>query len=124
MTKKVFSLALVTLFLVSTLGAYAAETSSKSIDQPTIPTTESTKDRASRAMNNILYGPLETPKNIDETNTKGTQIDRCIPKTKSGVERGIARVVGGIWQLATFWYSDPGCVTSTSQKSSTESMTK
>ena len=124
MTKKVFSLAIVTIFLLSTLGAYAAETASKSTDQPTIPTTESTKDRASRAMNNILYGPLETPKNIDQTNTKGTQIDRCIPKTKSGVERGIARVVGGIWQLATFWYSDPGCVTSSSQTHSTASTTK
>ncbi len=74
---------------------------------------EKTKDRASRAMNNILYGPVEVPKNLDETKTKGTAIDRCTTKTKTGVERGIARIVGGVWQLATFWYSDPGCVTST-----------
>ncbi|MBN1526229.1 MAG: hypothetical protein JW919_01410 [Candidatus Omnitrophica bacterium] len=101
--KKLFLLAIVSLFILSSIGAYAADTS-----QPTVPPTDTTKDRASRAMNNIFYGPAETPDNMAETNTKGTQMDRCTAKTKTGVERGIARLVGGIWQLATFWYSDPG----------------
>lgn len=108
MLKKFITSAIVTIFILSAIGAYAAE----SIDQPTIKPIEKTKDRASRAMNNILYGPVEVPKNIDETKTKGAKIDRCTEKTRSGVERGIARIVGGVWQLATFWYSDPGCVTS------------
>jgi len=101
--KKLVLLAIVSIFILSTIGAYAADTS-----QPTIKPTETTKDRASRAMNNMFYGPAETPDNMVETNTKGTQMDRCTTKTKTGVERGIARLVGGMWQLATFWYADPG----------------
>jgi len=108
MVKKLITLAIVMLFLFSTIGAYA-----ENLNQPTIKPTEKTKDRASRAMNNMLYGPTEVPANIDETKTKGTEVDRCTKKTSTGVERGIARIVGGAWQLATFWYSDPGCVTST-----------
>lgn len=116
MAKKIMSLVIVSLFIFSSIGAYAANSS---LDQPTVQPTEKTKDRASRAMNNLLYGPLEVPKNIDQTSTKGTPMDKCNKKTRSGVERGIARVVTGVWQLATFWYSDPGCVTS-SVKSGTE----
>jgi hypothetical protein len=108
MYKKIIFLAIVSIFIFSTVGIYAAD-----LTQPTTKTTESTKDRASRAMNNILCGTVEAPDNIDQTKTKGTQVDRCAPRTKSGLERGIVRVVGGLWQLATFWYSDPGCVTST-----------
>lgn len=109
MLKKIVVLAIVSLFIFSTLGLYADQSSS----QPTAQPMEKTKDRVSRGMNNILYGPTEVPKNIDETNTKGTKLDRCSEKTRTGVERGIARVVAGVWQLATFWYSDPGAVTST-----------
>lgn len=109
--RKIAVAAMVSMFLLSTVGAYAAVVSDTV--QPTVPHTEKTKDRASRAMNNIFYGPVETPANIDETKTKGAKIDGCGEKTKDGVARGIARIVGGVWQLATFWYSDPGCVTST-----------
>ncbi|GEM_PF-5575078 len=108
--KKSLSLAIVMLFILSAVSAFAAE----AVNQPTIKPEDTTKDRASRGMNNILYGPLEVPKNIDETKTKGNQIDRCSTKTRDGVERGIARIFGGVWQLATFWYSDNGCVTTTS----------
>jgi hypothetical protein len=92
------------------MGAYAGETA---LNQPLAKPYENTKDRASRSMNNLFYGPTEMPDNINDTKTKGEAMDRCIPKTKSGFERGIARMVSGAWQLATFWYSDPGCVTST-----------
>jgi len=110
MMKKVLSIAIVSIFIFSTIGVYAASETA----QPTAQPMEKTKDRASRAMNNLLYGPTEIPQNIDETKTKGTKMDRCTEKTRGGVERGIARIVGGIWQLATFWYSDPGCATSSS----------
>ncbi len=109
MLKKFAILAIVSLFIFSTLGAYAAQ----GTDQPTVPPVEKTKDRISRGMNNLLYSHLEVPQNIDETKTKGTAMDRCSGKTRSGVERGIARLFAGVWQVATFWYSDPGCVTST-----------
>ena len=112
MIKKIITLAIVTIFIFSTIGAYAAETSTS---QPTAAPMEKTKDRASRAMNNLLYGPTEVPNNLNETNTKGTKIDRCSEKTRTGVERGIARFVAGVWQLATFWYSDPGAATTASK---------
>lgn len=114
MIKKVVCLSIVSIFTFSALGAYA----DRNTLQPTAAQPmEKTKDRASRAMNNILLGPMEVPQNIDETKTKGTQMDKCSKKTRSGVERGIARITTGIWQLATFWYSDPGCVTSSTQSS-------
>ncbi len=111
MIKKILTLAIVSIFILSTIGAYAAESN---LSQPTAQSTEKTKDRASRAMNNLFYGPTEVPKNLDETKTKGTKVVNCTEKTRTGVERGIARIFTGAWQLATFWYSDPGCVTSTS----------
>ena len=105
MTKRFVLLLVVSLFILSTVGAYAADSSTA---QPTAQPMENTKDRASRAMNNIFLGPSEIPDNMTQTNTKGAQMDRCTTKTKTGVERGIARLVTGVWQLATFWYSDPG----------------
>lgn len=116
MFKKIILLAIVSVFIFSTIGVYASD-----LNQPTIQPMEKTKDRASRAMNNIFYGPVEMPANIDQTKTKGTSVAKCQPRTKSGFERGIARVFTGVWQLATFWYSDPGCVTSS--KSSDTTMT-
>ena len=110
MFKKVVALAIVAIFISSVTGGYAAESGSS---QPTAQPMEKTKDRLNRGMNNILYGPTEVPDNLNETNTKGTKIDRCSDKTRTGVERGIGRLFAGVWQLATFWYSDPGCVTST-----------
>lgn len=108
--KKTVVFMIAALFIFSTMGAYAAETA---LNQPLTKPYENTKDRMSRSMNNIFYGPAEMPDNISDTNTKGEAMNRCTQKTKSGFERGIARVVGGVWQMATFWYSDPGCVTST-----------
>ena len=108
--KKIAVIMIAALFVFSAIGAYAAETA---LNQPLAKPYDKTKDRMSRAMNNIFYGPTEVPGNLSDTKTKGEAMDRCIPKTKAGVERGIARLVGGVWQIATFWYSDPGCVTST-----------
>jgi hypothetical protein len=109
MIKKIGLMAIVSIFILSAVGAYADQATLK----PTVPPVEKTKDRASRAMNNLLCGPVEMPDNIGESQTKGTEITKCSKKTRTGVERGIARMFAGVWQLATFWYSDPDCVTST-----------
>ena len=118
MSKKIIFTAIVMVFILAASGVQAAMTSKSDsqtavqpLDAPTTPSYESTKDRLSRGMNNILYGPMEMADNLNETKTKGQQMSKCSTKTRSGFERGIARVVGGVWQLATFWYSDPGCVT-------------
>ena len=59
----------------------------------------------SKGLKNIVYGDLEVPDNINETGSKGTKaFDKCTDDTKDDVGRGIVRIVGGIWQLATFWY--------------------
>jgi hypothetical protein len=59
----------------------------------------------SKGLDNIVYGDMETPDNINETNTKGAKaFEDCTDDTKDGVGRGIARIVGGLWQIATFWY--------------------
>jgi len=115
MTKKILSLAIVILFALSAVSAYTGKACAL----------DNTKDRASKAMNNMLYGPTEIAKNLNETNSKGTKVEGCTEKTRTGVERGLARLGTGIWQLATFWYSDPGCgePTSTSQASSSCSET-
>lgn len=108
--KKIAVFVIAALFIFSSIGAYAADPALK---QPVAKSLETTKDRVSRGVNNIFYGPTETLVNLNDTETKGEPIERCTPKTRTGVERGIARLVGGVWQVATFWYSDPGCVTST-----------
>lgn len=125
MFKNVIILAIVSLFIFSAAAGYCADRAADKpsgtyIDQPTVAGEESTKDRLSRGMNNLLYGPVETPKNMNETQTKGTKVANCDERTRTGLERGIARVFTGVWQLATFWYSDPGCVTSTKPAANTK----
>ncbi len=91
--KKIFTCAILALFIFSMINvSYALE---------------KTKDRASSAMDNLLYGPTEIPNNLNETKSKGTKVsDAHTEKTKDGVERGIARLGTGVWKLLTFWYSD------------------
>lgn len=112
MMKRLVLVLVALVFVFSTVGAYAE----KSPSEPTSPPMETTKDRASRAMNNMFYGPSEIPENMVETKTKGTQMERCTTKTKTGVERGIARFFTGAWQLATFWYSEPDPARAATQK--------
>ena len=60
-------------------------------------------------LDNVFYGKLEVPDNMSETNSKGTPaFEDCTEKTNDDVGRGIARFVGGIWQIATFWYPEKG----------------
>lgn len=116
MTKKIIAIAIVSLFIFSVMGAYAASDTSKSTY---VPPTEKTKDRLSSGMDNLLYGPTEIADNLDQTKSKGTKVEgNWNARTKTGVERGIARVCTGIWKIATFWYSESGCVTSSAQAKS------
>lgn len=59
----------------------------------------------SRGLDNIVYGIIEIPDNINDTNSKGQKaFPECTDATKDDLGRGIARVVGGVWELLTFWY--------------------
>ena len=61
--------------------------------------------KLSIGLDNIAYGGIEVPDNINETHTKGEKaFEDCTDDTKDGVGRGIVKIVGGLWQLATFWY--------------------
>ena len=58
-------------------------------------------------LDNIAYGALEVPDSANETNSKGSPaFADCTAKTNDDVGRGIARFVGGLWQVATFWYPE------------------
>ncbi|MDP8298588.1 MAG: hypothetical protein P9L88_01590 [Candidatus Tantalella remota] len=58
-------------------------------------------------LDEIVYGQIEVPDSINETNTKGTPAyPECTSATNDDVGRGIARFVGGVWRIATFWYPE------------------
>ena len=58
-----------------------------------------------KGLDNIVYGDVEVPDNMTQTNSKGSPaFEKCTSKTNDDVGRGIARVVGGVWQVLTFWY--------------------
>lgn len=62
-------------------------------------------EKTQPGLKNILCGIVETPDNIDATKSKGTPaFPDCTDKTKSGFGRMLVRVVGGAFQVATFWY--------------------
>ncbi len=62
-----------------------------------------------KGLDDMFYGDVEVPDNMNETGTKGTPAyPECTDKTKDGVGRGIAKVVGGLWRIATFWYPEEG----------------
>jgi hypothetical protein len=61
--------------------------------------------KLSRGLDNIVYGGVEVPDNINETGTKGQKAFKdCTDDTNDDVGRGIVRLVGGLLELATFWY--------------------
>lgn len=89
--RRVISVIIISIFLLSSISIAA----------------EKEFERLSTGMSNILYGGLELPDNMDETNSKGTKaFPECTDATKDGVARTITRVVGGIFQVATFWYTE------------------
>ena len=102
--KRIAVFLIVGIFILSAASVLAAET---------------TTERLNKGLNDMLYGPVEGPDNISETKTKGAKVsDDCIDKTKTGVERAIARTFAGVWKVATFWYADT--TYKTSQKNPTK----
>ena len=69
MIKKVIVLAIVSIFIFPAIGVYAAK---EETSQGTAQPMEKTKDRLNDGMNNLLYGPVEVPDNLNETKTKKT----------------------------------------------------
>jgi len=60
-----------------------------------------------KGLDEIAYGQIEVPDSINETNTKGSPAySKTTEATNDDVGRGIARFVGGIWKIATFWYPE------------------
>ena len=60
-----------------------------------------------RGLDDVFYGEVEVPDNMNETGTKGSPAySSCTAKTNDDVGRGIVKVVGGLWKIATFWYPD------------------
>lgn len=58
-------------------------------------------------LDEIAYGQIEVPDSVDETGTKGTPAySKTTAHTKDDAGRGIARFVGGLWKIATFWYPE------------------
>jgi len=63
--------------------------------------------KLAKGLDNIAYGTIEIPNNINETNTKGkVPYSKCTDTTKDDVGRGIVRIVGGVWEALTFWYPE------------------
>jgi len=61
--------------------------------------------KISMGLDNVTYGTVEIPDDMNKTNSKGTKaFNDCTDATKDDVGRGIVRIVGGLWELATFWY--------------------
>ncbi len=60
-----------------------------------------------KGLDELAYGQIEVPDSISATATKGSPAySRCTTQTNDDVGRGIARFVGGIWKIATFWYPE------------------
>jgi hypothetical protein len=60
-----------------------------------------------QGLDDMFYGEVEVPDNMNETNSKGSPAyPDCTTKTNDDVGRGIARFVGGLWRIATFWYPE------------------
>lgn len=60
-----------------------------------------------QGLDDMVYGKMEVPDNINETGSKGSPAyDSCTEKTNDDFGRGVARFVGGAWRIVTFWYPE------------------
>jgi len=74
-----------------------------------IASTNKPLENLSEGLDDMFYGEVEIPDNINETQSKGTPAyPDCTAKTNDDVGRGIARFVGGLWRVITFWYPEEG----------------
>lgn len=65
--------------------------------------TKKARDRANKVMSTLLPGPPEISYAMSNSGTKTTGVNNCPCKANSRLEKGIVSVVGGVWQLVTFW---------------------
>jgi len=90
--KKILCFVLICMYIIS-LSSFA------SVNEPL--------KKLGKGLNNVVYGSVELPDNINATKSKGTKaFNDCTDKTKGDVGRSIARVVGGLFQIAMFWYPE------------------
>jgi hypothetical protein len=87
--KKLFAIVLVSIFVLSSVS-FAAEGSK--MDK---------KGRAGKALDNIFYGAVEVPDNMDQNAEK--PFPKVTAKKNDGFGQGITRIFGGIYQLLTPW---------------------
>ena len=60
-----------------------------------------------QGLDDMFYGEVEIPDNMNETGSKGSPAyEDCTSATNDDVGRGIARFVGGLWRVVTFWYPE------------------
>ncbi len=71
--------------------------------------TKKARDRASKVMTSLLPGPPEMSCAMASSGAKNAAISNCSCKAGSRLEKGITSVVGGVWQLATFWCPETDC---------------
>ncbi|MFH1837016.1 MAG: hypothetical protein ABH862_02720 [Candidatus Omnitrophota bacterium] len=73
----------------------------------TFASTNKPLQKIGKGLDNVVYGDMEVSDCMNETKTKGSPaFTDCTSATNDDVGRGIARFVGGVWQLATFWYPE------------------
>ncbi|MDD5439324.1 MAG: hypothetical protein PHS37_03965 [Candidatus Omnitrophica bacterium] len=89
--RKVLVLALICMFILSYAG-FAAQNK---------PLTN-----LKTGLDNVVTGQVELPDNVNQYNSKGAPAfeKTTASHTKDDVGRAIVKTVGGLWQVATFWY--------------------
>ena len=81
---------MICLLVLSCVNAFAAEAKQKG--------------RLSKGIDNLFYGTVEVPDNMKQDGEK--PFARVTARENDGFGKGIARTVGGIFQLLTPWVED------------------
>ena len=77
------------------------------ISERSFASTNKPLENLSKGLDDVFYGKVEIPDNMNQTGSKGTPAySKCTAQTNDDVGRGIARIVGGLWRIATFWYPE------------------
>lgn len=98
--------AIIILTIVSTLSFHAA--AETPINQNVIQPSVKTRDRASKAMNNLLHGPIGPYHDPSPSRKCSGETAASGQDATSGSGKEIAKVISGAWQIATFWCTDTG----------------
>lgn len=102
MYKRIFFIALMCLQISIAGNTHASDAETA----PKAPY-ESVKDRASRSITEMLYGTAEGRGGDPCVNTPEKPEYSCPQKAQGLPEKGITRMINGVWELATFWVQQP-----------------